>query len=319
MTIHPLRILALGVATALGLLAASQGHSDSVSADHSPYRCGGSGMLACLRQTTAFVEQVVKPAGEVRFCINPRGLQYPGFRSQTNTVMQRWAADLRLPAREVPYPSSYFDRSCLVRNDMRDDHPCSGCGAWIFTDSLPLLIEYNARTGYSRWDSTIGHEVGHGFCLLDEHYDKGQFRSYVLTYGRWIHGAPTVMDSGTFALPAYSPLGIWFPTPEYDLDRCEETLGRDLDPVIVEPPPPCEGPVEASGLYWDWCIGRWVNEGGWRYDPLTGVWELPDGTPEWSGCEPWGGRFHFNRQVWMHVGHGLYTPERGFWSFAPPC
>ena len=28
---------------------------------------------------------------------------------------------------------------------MRDDHPCSGCGAWIYVSSNPLLIEYNAK------------------------------------------------------------------------------------------------------------------------------------------------------------------------------
>jgi hypothetical protein len=199
---------------------------NKTQAHHGVTTCGAgsAGMLACLSKTSPFVERYVKPGAEVTFCFDARSTAYSGFVSQMTGVMQRWGSELKHAVRQVPMPASRADLSCVVRWEMPEVHPCSGCGAHIYTQNLPILIESNWRAGFARFDSTGGHEYGHGACLLDEHYDKAGFRSYILTFGSWIHGAPTVMDAGTPYLPEYAPLGIWYPT-EYDLDRCEETLG----------------------------------------------------------------------------------------------
>jgi hypothetical protein len=237
------RLLFLGLIVGIGLAIFAQA-GRKAEADHGVVKCGNVGLQACILTSSPFVNNVIKTQGEVRYCIDNRGINYPGFRSQVASVMTRFAADLKVSgAREV----SYSDPSCNVKNSMRDDHPCSGCGAWIYTSAYPLLIEYNAKQAYTRWDSTIGHEAGHGFCLIDEHYDKVNFRSWILNYGYWQHGAPTVMDGGTPFLAAYSPLGIWYLT-DYDLDRCEETIGRDLD----APPPPVIYPY-FDGATWIMC------------------------------------------------------------------
>ncbi|MDZ4249268.1 MAG: hypothetical protein U0990_04170, partial [Candidatus Nanopelagicales bacterium] len=304
------------VAIIAGIVGALIGWVAPASADHGLVKCGTTGMQSCIITSSPLVDQYVKQGAELTYCVNARGLLYPGFRSQTTVNMAEWGRVLKTGAREVPYPTSQGSTSCLVRNDMRDDHPCGGCGAWVFITNLPVTVEYNARTGYVRWDSTIGHELGHAFCLLDEHYDQANFRSFILTYGYWIHGEPTVMDSGTFLLPAYAPLGISGPT-EYDIGRCEETLGRSLteDP----PPPSCEGPVEPSGLYWDNCIARWINPAGWSFDPALNIWYTPGGAAEWLGCAGESLRWNLHVSAWFNVGHGFFDPNGGIWSFAPAC
>lgn len=289
----------------------------SAQADHGVVVCGNGGMKACLAKASPFVNQVVKPGGEVTYCINPRGLQYPGFRSQVIDVVGRWALDLRATSREVPYPESVTNSSCLVRNDMRDNHPCGNCGAWVYTQNLPVLIEYNVNTGYSRWDSTIGHEVGHMYCLLDEHYDKVNFRSWILTYGVWQHGSPTVMDVGTWLLSAYAPLGIRYPEA-YDLARCVETLGRAVGPIPID----CSGPTDPSwGGTWNPCTGRWVGLDGSQFEPDSGCgnWYDPLGNHMWSTCDPsWGGRYSPYLKVWAQRGSsGFFIPATGYWAGVP--
>jgi hypothetical protein len=275
-------------------------------------RCGGTGLAVCLTNASPFVNQYLKPGVEWTYCINPRGLLYPGFRDQTTKVMQRWATDLRTTAREVPWPSNPASTACTVRNDMIDNHPCSECGAWVYTQAMPVLIEYNAKTGYSRWDSTLGHEFGHASCLLDEHYDEANFRSWILTYGYWQEGFPTVMDVGTFLLSAYSPLGIWFPT-DYDLARCSETLGRAVGPL--PPPPP---PLQCLTAGYDPCSGRWYQPDGWSFDPATMAWHGPDGRREYGPCNA--DRLRWNELgAWFPPGSSFFVPSRGFWSVAPPC
>lgn len=280
------------------------------SADHGVVRCGTEGVKACLLTVSPFVTNIVKAQHEVTWCVNLRGQQYPGFRSQVAEVMARYAADLRLPEREVAYPDNQTSLSCLVRHDMRDDHPCGNCSAWVYVENYPILIEYNAQTGYVHFFTTIGHELGHAFCLLDEHYDKIKFRSFILTFGYWIHGLPTVMDVGTPLLAAFAPFGIWSLTA-YDLARCSETLARDVNPA-----PPCEGPVDAAwGGRWDSCLKRWVGPDGWSFEPSTGYWYNPRGVAEWGATDPsWGGRWNLILKRWVAPGASFFDPETGIWS-----
>ena len=308
------RPISLTLLIALTLCILGLGLPGAVEAEHGVVRCGGYGQKACTAYTSPFVQNVIRQYGEVTWCLDARAASYPRFRAQTQRVTAQFATDLGVTAREVPYPSNPASTACIIRNSMPEVHGCGGkCAAWIYSQAFPVVIEYDWRVGYSDFSSTIGHEYGHGWCLLDEHYYKPQGVSFILTYGYWQHGAPSVMDIGTPYLPAYGPTGIWWLT-EYDSERCAETIGR---PVGL---PPCGvGEPNAHGLRWNSCSGRWLSPEGNRYDPTTGVWELPDGTPEWGGCAPWSGRWSYYNQVWMHVGHGFYAPERGWWSVAPPC
>ena len=275
-------------------------------ADHGVTRCGGTGQKACLALASPFVNQYVKPGGEVTWCLNEKARLYPGFAAQMRSVMARWAADLRMTEREVEYPVNATSTACVVRHDTRDDHPCGGCAAWVYTQNMPVLIEYNALTGYTRWDSTDGHEYGHAACLLDEHYDKAASRSYILTYGVWIHGEATVMDVGTPYLAAYTPLGIWYPTA-YDLARCAETLSRVVGPL---PPANCD-PC--------WMGSRWMFSSLWAYDPAVDVWYNPDAGQEWAACNVDGLRWNIAHGGWYSPTHGFFLPPRAYWSYAPSC
>ena len=102
---------------------------------------------------------------------------------------------------------------------------------------------------------------------------------------------------------------IW---PQNDVDRWERSM-------YVLPAPDCSGPTDVYGNVWDSCLARWIAPNGWRYDPTTGVWELPDGTPEWSACSPFGHRFNAYKAIWMPTDQGFFAPERNLWSFAPGC
>lgn len=84
-------------------------------------------------------------------------------------------------------------------------------------------------------------------------------------------------------------------------------------------PEPCSGPTDQFGNVWDSCLAKWRRPDGRLYDPATGQEFLPDGTLEWSACNPDRLRFNAYLPVWMPVGSGFFAPARGFWSFAPPC
>lgn len=305
------RLLILGLLIGI-LLAIYEGSAERADAEHGQVRCGSTGVKACILASSSFVSNVIKPQGEIRWCIDARGQNYPGFRAQVSNVMARWATDLRLSgSREV----GYGDSSCNVKHSMRDDHPCGGCGAWIYVSSNPLLIEYNAKQGYVRWDSTIGHETGHGFCLLDEHYDKVNFRSWILTYGFWQHGAPTVMDSGTPFLAAYSPLGIWYLT-DYDLARCEETIGRSLQEPPCGPFPPVDHGNGLTSVY-DSCTDIVTFNNGYTYSPSNGWWGYRD--VGFSPCDAAGLRQLPVLSATMPGLHSVFPWSLNYWVTVPGC
>ena len=110
---------------------------------------------------------------------------------------------------------------------------------------------------------------------------------------------------------------IW---PQNDVDRWERSM-------YVLPAPDCSGPTDVYGNVWDSCLARWIAPNGWRYDPATGVWELPDGTLEWSACDGFGNRWSIflyyatggRLEFFPSVTGGFYDVQRGFWSWAPGC
>ena len=322
--VTPRKVIAFMIGLALLAGGVSLETSSPAEADHGVVRCGGTGERACILTFSPFVERIIKQQGEITWCLNPRAAAYPRFREQVAQVTGEQARQLQVTHREVPYPASQSDTSCTVRHDMPANHGCGQCGAWIYLSAYPMLIEYRWQTGYTNWQSTIGHEQGHGFCLLDEHYDKVGFRSYINAFGRWLHGAPTVMDSGTWALSQFAPLGVWAFT-DYDLDRCQETIGRNLR---VQ----CGG---AGDLYWDPCLpdgGEWVFSAAacpvlegqpCTWSPLPapyGRWFGPNRELLWDDCDPrWNGRHSPYKTGWMSAGESIFDDHRLFRLIAPAC
>lgn len=275
--------------------------------------CGGTGQKSCLLQSSAFTAQYMKPGAVVTYCFNPRAAAYPGFITQVGKVLQRHADELGFTIRQVAYPASQTDMSCVLRNDMPEVHGCPACGAWVYVSLLPMIIEYNWRAGYTQWESTAGHELGHGECLLDEHYDKAGFRSFILTFGYWQAGFPTVMDIGTWQLAEYAPLGIWWLT-DYDLARCSETLHRDV--TTKAPPPTCGlGDPDEHGNRWNSCDQTWLLTNGGHFKPNAGCgqWYTPGGQLEWDGCDTWGGGARYNAisALWLAHDGGVWNPANG--------
>ena len=92
------------------------------------------------------------------------------------------------------------------------------------------------------------------------------------------------MDSGTPFLALYAPLGIWYPT-EYDLARCEETLGRSLtDTEIV-----------------------------WHFDPATNTYLDQFGASEWCCDAAYGGFYNRRLDFWLWLPRTVWV-----WSDADP-
>lgn len=190
--------------------------SGVTSADHGAVKCGGeysTGQKACLGVVNPLIRDRVWAKGELTYCLDSRATAYPGFRAQVAEKHGQFASSLGIPAREVPY-STLATGGCDIRHDMPDNHRCGSCAAWVFTQNLPVVIEYRWQLGYVDWGTAITHEIEHAECLADEHYDKVNFVSYLQTYGRWIHGQPTVMDFGT---------GVEDLT-QYDIELCKATL-----------------------------------------------------------------------------------------------
>lgn len=309
---------ALCVGLIVGVLIAHFAQAGRVDADHGRARCGGSGQIACIVTTSPFVDQVLKKQGDYTYCLNPRASAYAGFRSQVKSVTEAHAKSLKVTAREVPYPSNPADKSCAVRHDMPDTHGCSGCAAWIYVTSYPVVIEYKWQLGFVLWDATVGHELGHGECLMDESYIRATGQSHILTTGTWIHGYPTVMDTGTYLLSAYAPKGIWDLTPG-DLDRCEETLGRDLDEP-VEPPCGAGETVNVGGgvtATWDSCLGVWVFSNGYTFSPSNQWWGYRD--VGFAPCDASGLRQIPALGATMPGLHSTFPWSLNYWISVPGC
>lgn len=248
---------------------------------------------------TPLMQQVITQQ-EYTWCADTRASAYPGFVDQLRDVEDQYTALVGIRNRQV----AFSDSSCQVRHTMPDVVDCSGCAAYIHYASWPVTIVYKWDLGYFDWRSAQGHELGHGLLGLHEQYkDSGG------TIGCTFR-ADTVMSCG----PPY----VRYPQP-LDVTRGCGIIQTSWCGVVA-PPADCSGPTDVFGNVWDSCLGRWRSPfTDWLYDPATGVWELPDGTPEWSGCNGDSLRWNFYIGAWAPVGSGFFVPIRGFWSFAPPC
>lgn len=246
---------------------------------------------------TPLMQQVIK-AQEYTWCADARSSAYPQFLSQLRDVNEQYAERTGIQSRQV----AYTDPGCQVKHAMPDVHGCSGCAAWIYYASWPVLIEYKYQLGYSDWRSTQGHELGHGLLGLHEMYrDSGGTIS--CTGRTW-----TVMDCGS---------GVRYPQ-EIDVQRgCAIILTAWCGQQPA--PPPCGlGEPDVHGNRWDSCVNRWLNAAGWSYEPGSGVWYTPFGVAEWGECnlahrDCW----LIPAQRWVFEGSLLYDPASGLFSRPP--
>ncbi len=230
-------ILALPlIAAIIGLFALGGG----VEAHHNGVPCGPGGDAVCLPGAPTFVQQAMQTVGEVRWCVDQRASTYPNFVAQIHETMDAGTTALGIGHQQIAgiynTPAEALTAGCFVLHSMPDNHACEGCAAWVFYANWPVLIEYKWQVGYTFWNTTIGHEMGHVYGL-HEHYDDVDFIPYRPTYGHWAHGddvspgtatdAPTVMDVGT---------GIWALT-SYDVDHICDLNDPDGDVFLACAPP----------------------------------------------------------------------------------
>lgn len=147
----------------------------------------------------------IKADGVVNWCADSRARNYPGFMNQVRQVNAEYSAIVGVSFQEVGQGAG-----CEVVHSMPDYNFCSGCAAHIFYANWPVLIEYKYTLGYADWQTTIGHELGHGILGLHEQYtDTGFIGCRSLSRLIAEGPGPTVMSCGT---------GIKYPT-EWDRDN----------------------------------------------------------------------------------------------------
>lgn len=289
------------------------------SAHHNP-----GGMLPGVPQTPA-IQKLVQTK-EWTFCFDRMAAFYPDFRNQTYEVNDAFSKAFGMTWREVGVfetEAEAFAAGCQVYHEMLENHPCDGCAAWVFYNSRVCHIQYKGVLGFVKWLTTLAHELGHCFGM-HEGYDDINFRSHILTYGRWAlpWNAPTVMDVGTHLLPAYAPLGLYKVTAADVSLTCTwlDPSGSRFTGCGLAPVDPCTpGPTDQFGNIWLPCQGMWQRPNGWLYDPATGNEHLPDGTLEYLGCNQDAIRWNLYIAAYLPPFSGYFRPERGFWSFAGPC
>lgn len=266
-----------------------------VSADHNVY--------LPLAGQTPLVKRIAQTQ-EYTWCINGRGMAYPGFYAQVKDSTDSFTRIWGIRNREVPYSSD-----CNLRHDMLDSHSCNGCAAWVHYANNPVVVEYKAAVGYVDWRTTISHELGHALGNLGEMYvDRGSIgcdSSYQGMINRL--GFETVMSCGT---------GVKYPAI-VDTQRACAIL--NVSWCGTDATQTCD---RGSGdPRWDTCISpaRWVFADGWSFDPVTGDWYNPQNAREWSACNGDRLRWNYTVQAWMPPSSAFYLPIRGYWSSAGPC
>lgn len=245
--------------------------------------------------------------GFVTYRLDANSAAYPGFRQAASDVAAAGDLGLGIPAFEVDGAPDIW---LTMPDDATFIATCgSGAAGCILYWADPIIIYFRRALFYSgpSWRTTIAHEgINYGHAMGEhEQYNDADF---ICTRKTW-----TVMDCGS---------GVWKPQP-FDV----ATVCSVLDPQGVRftgcgfnpAPPDCEGPVEASGLYWDSCTQRWVNPAGWTFDPAVNIWYTPGGAAEWLGCNQDSLRWNLHVSAWFNVGHGFFDPAGGIWSFAPAC
>ena len=269
----------------------------AVEAHHSGQPCYPGGPAKCLPLLPSPFMNSVFAQPEIRWCLNDRSAVYPDFQRQTQLVHNVISAKLGIPNRQVAFgsPSS---TGCWIQHNMRLDHPCQGCAAWVHYLNSPILVEYNEPLLYSDWRTTLGHELGHAIAGIHEQYDDARFVSHIRTYGYWATngtsrsnvGDPTVMDFGSNGLPGF-PEGVWEWTG-WDVARGCDVLDHQQKRFtgcgFSEPPPPpdtewgvCES-VSVGWRCWNNNLQLWV---WWRDVPTVWVaepfspWYCTEGCP----------------------------------------
>lgn len=249
--------------------------------------------------------------------VNYRLLTMPGCVAGTvPSDMAQIEAELEDVAFNLDRNDSIFDFTVRVNCGSEQIRICGSINIFCLGRGFPFNADVEISDVISTFPtstrlSILCHEIcGHAVQTANEQYCLGTETTGICAGLSRFTPAPNwpdFMNTGPLSRHLFE---------EIELERWE----RIMYELVEEPPPdPCAGPTDVFGNRWDNCLQRWIAPSGWRYDPNTGIWELPDGSWEWSACEPWQGRFNFYKGIWMNVGHGFYAPERNLWSFAPLC
>ena len=271
-------VMRLGVFSVGAALILLLSQSSRASADHLIY-------LPLAGQT--WMAQQIKNTQEQVWCADARSSSYPQFLAQVRAVNDQYTARVGIKHRQV----DFNDPACQIKHTMPDNHGCSGCAAWIFYANKPVVIEYKYQLGFVSWESTIGHELGHG--ILGQLHER-----YIDSGGTIQCGGPevglSVMDCG----PPY----VRYPTTGLDVPRgCAIILTNWCG--------------QAPSVTWpQWTGTRWLFEDGWSFAPNSGCgeWFLPDGRLAWGPCAEWGGRWNALVQVWT-MPSSTYHPASNTW------
>ena len=254
--------------------------------------------------------QTMLADGEVRWCVDNRARDWPGFVSQLYQVNDAAAEYPGIPHRQIDVDipgsksledakASALDAGCMILHRIPDNHGCSGCAGWIMYGDRPAVVEYKMQViaSYTDLKTTQAHEGTNCGHAMGEHegYDDLKSVSHIVTYGYWASpwNGPTVMDVGSHFVVAG---GVW---------RCTENdvrlLCSWLDPGgerfagcgFQEPKPPpewcCdtvypgwEGTVarlHQPSATWYWGIGDYRSvEQLWRWRD-AGPWECTANCP----------------------------------------
>lgn len=245
---------------------------------------------------TPLMRQIIATQ-EYTWCVGSRASAYPGFVSQLRDVTDHYTRLTGIRSRQV----GFDDASCQVKHTMPDSFSCgAGAAACIYYANWPVTIEYKYTLGFVDWRSAMGHELGHGLLGLHEMY-KNSGGGIQCT-----QRTDTVMDCGS---------GVRYPQP-LDVQRgCA---------IILSAWCGTDGMAVCTTDGWNPCTQRWHFSDGWSYDPATGVWWNPSGTPEWTPCNA--DRLRFNLyyrtkgiELWFVPGSSMYDVQRGYWVSAGAC
>lgn len=219
---------------------------------------------------TAMIQNLIADQEQV-WCVDSRAENYPGFVAQIEEVNNEYHTRVGIAHRQVAFGSS----ECEIKHTMPNSTFCNGCAANISYANWPVIVRYKWQLSYVLWQTTIGHELGHGLLGLHEQYiDLGSIQcdrsrtDTVMSCGTGVR-YPQVRDADV-ACEAIDPNGEVF----------RGTLG--CTPPVEFPWGPC-----TTWHCWNAEIGRWIAPDGAIFDHLDdNEWDIHPNKSRWQEVGP---------------------------------
>lgn len=278
-----------GVAAAVALLVALQGHSDT-NANHLQFLPG-----LCGQDVRTCPTPVIKKAidrGFVTYALDANTAAYPNFKAQAIAVAAAGLEGTRIEAREV---TSSPDIWLTMPDDATFIDVCSsGAAGCIVYWADPIIVYFRKALLYNDWKTTISHEglnYGHAMGQHERYFDNGEFRCD--TTARY-----TVMSCGT---------GVWMPQP-FDVETVCAVIKTSW----------CG---QAPAVTWPrWDGMQWIFEDGRFFRPNAdcGEWFNSRAIRTMAQCDDaWNGRFVVVGAdgVWLYKGTPVFTFQE--WWIVP--